>query len=118
MSPRIRLAAEFDGVGQLTGAGTAVMLGVSVRALFDALGDSRDANDLPQKWKHLGRQRASEARAHCDSEHPVDLVHYWAVRQWGARVTVHHDTDAAEMWLTTDDPEVTEWFSLADGARQ
>jgi hypothetical protein len=87
-------------------SGVAVLLGISLHELFHLVGDTWDANNLPQEWKHLGRQRASEARAHCDSAHPVDTVNYWAVQQWGTRVSLTHDTDAAELWLTTDDADI------------
>jgi len=108
---RICLMVVVDGRLEPTDSGLAVLLGSSVAELAPVVGDIRHADNLPTEWKQRGRQRASEAKAHGDSENPVDIIAFWALQMWGSRVSMSVDTDAEQMWLTTDDPEVARWLA-------
>jgi hypothetical protein len=107
---RICLMVVKDGRLDPTDSGLAILLGAPIEELTPVVGDIRHADNLPIDWKHVGRQRASEAKAHSDSDNPVDVIAYWALQMWGSRISLSVDKEAEQMWLDTDDDDVATWL--------
>ena len=101
---RIPLAGRFDGKDEYTCAGSAVLHGIGIRELVEAMSwDTSTVDNQPLDMKQLGRRRWREAQAHTGSSHPADVLVFWAMKRWGDRVTIVHDVSALMVWLTTED---------------
>jgi hypothetical protein len=50
--------------------------------------------DIPIEWRNAGRRRGSEATAATGSDELLDVLRYWAARDYGASVTINSNGDA------------------------
>ncbi|WP_111510934.1 hypothetical protein [Mycobacterium kyogaense] len=103
---RTLLAQAVDGQFQITGAGLAVLLGISLTELAARCGDlERGYDALPVDLQQLGQRRSREGQARGGASHAVYVLAFWAITDLGDRlIELDLDEAAGSLWAVTTEP--------------
>jgi hypothetical protein len=98
---RILLCEFKDGNTVPTDAGTALLYGTSVEELLAVVKPGMKPADLPEGMKRKAHKRVKAARDALGSVAANDVLAWWAVTEWGARID--HDAESGQMWAVLDE---------------
>jgi hypothetical protein len=69
---------DIDGELCIDNAGIRLLLGLSEEQAAAML----NLTDMPAEWHQQGRRRSKEAAAHTGSEDLLDILEYWAAKDY------------------------------------
>lgn len=103
---RVAVAQEINGQAEITGAGLAVLLGVTVAEVDEQCEPQAGLSGLPPGWRQLGQRRVREAQIRTGRKSAGSVLMYWATKRFGIRAEFDYDADTGTLWMLLDAGEV------------
>jgi hypothetical protein len=101
---RTLLAQDINGQAEVTLAGAAILLGVTLEALTAHCDPIATLAGLPKEWRQLAQRRAREGQAATGAQEVGPVLMYWATQMFGEAADFDFDEPTNSLWMITAAP--------------